>query len=336
MTCDEARELFSARADDVITPDEVARLDTHLSGCAECRAEWARFERTVTLVRGVEPARAPAGFVDRVLAAATDPVPWPLRLVRQMFMPLRVKLPLEAAAVVLVAGLAVMTFQHSPEMQRVARQELERPAAPEPRAQPSVPAPPSDAPAVASRDAPAPSPPAPPRASSEEARAKQSDERVADRVARSDAAPTPPSVSAPEPTPAPRSALAPQPAAPAPSTIAQEPRRNAIESVRRESAAKSAAAPLAAAARPTPDVTARLTVANRADAVASLGDIVRRFGGSELARRTEAGASYVDLAIPRSAYDGFTRVVGQLGNFTSEQQTADLPASVSVTVRVTD
>jgi len=334
MSCHEARELFSARVDEALASDDAARLDAHLADCAECRADWTRFERTVALVRGVEPARAPAGFADRVLAA-TDPVPWPLRLVRQVFLPLRVKLPLEAAAVVLIAGLAVMTFQHSPEMQRVVRQELERPAVPEPRARPSIPAPPSDAPAVASRGARAPSPPAPPGASSEEAQAKQSDERVADRVARSDAAPTPPSVSAPEPTPAPRSALAPQPAAPAPSTIAQEPRRNAIESVRRESAAKSAAA-LAAGARPTPDVTARLTVTNRADAVTSLETIVRRFGGSELARRTEAGAYYVDLAIPRSAYDGFTRVVSQLGNFTSEQQTADLPASVSVTVRVAD
>ena len=333
MTCHEARELFSARVDEALASDDAAQLDAHLAGCAECRAEWAHFERTVALVRGVEPARAPAGFVDRVLAA-TDPGPWPLRLVRQVFMPLRVKLPLEAAAVVLVAGLAVMTFQHSPEMQRAARPELGQPAAPEPRAQPSIPAPPSsDAPAVAARDALAPSPPAPPRASSE-ARAKQADESLVDRGARSDAAPTPPSVSAPEPTPAPPAATAPPPAAR--SALAQEPQHNAIQSTRRESAAKSTAAPLAAGARPTPDVTARLTVANRADAVTSLGDIVRRFGGSELARRTEAGAYYVDLAIPRSAYDGFTREVSQLGTFTSERQSAELPASVSVTIRVTD
>ena len=114
MTCDEARALFSARADDAITPDEVTRLDTHLGGCAECRAEWARFARTISLVRGIEPARAPVGFVDRVLQAAR-PEPWPLRLVRHVFMPMRVKLPVEAAAVMLIAGLAVMIFQRSPE-----------------------------------------------------------------------------------------------------------------------------------------------------------------------------------------------------------------------------
>ena len=334
MICHEARELFSARVDEALASDDATQLDAHLAGWAECRAEWARFERTVALVRGIESARAPAGFVNRVLAAA-DPVPWPLRLARQVFMPLRVKLPLEAAAVVLVAGLAVMTFQHSPEMQRVARQELERPAAPEPRAQLSAPSPPPDAPAVASRDARAPSSLAAPRASLE-TRAKQRDEPGADRLARSDAPPAPPAVSAPEPTPAPRSAIAPQPAAPVPSTVVQEPQRNAIAAARRESAAKSAAAPVAAGARPTPDVTARLTVANRADAVTSLASIVQRLGGSELARRTEAGASYLDLAIPRSAYDGFTREASQLGSFTSEQRTADLPASVSVTVRVAD
>ena len=69
MTCIETRDLFSALADDALTPGERAALDAHLAGCAECRRELAAFGRTVALVRAIDPAHAPAGFVDRVLAA---------------------------------------------------------------------------------------------------------------------------------------------------------------------------------------------------------------------------------------------------------------------------
>jgi anti-sigma factor RsiW len=119
MTCQDARDLFSARADDALNPAEQAQLHAHLATCTECQREWARFERTVALLRAVEPAHAPAGFVDRVVAAR--PRPWYTRLARGLFVPWPVKLPLEAAAVVLVAGLAIMIVQRSPELQQASR-----------------------------------------------------------------------------------------------------------------------------------------------------------------------------------------------------------------------
>src|SRR2546423_746407 len=84
----------------------------------------------------------------RILIVLRDPArpePCPPRLVRHVFMPMRVKPPVEAAAFMLIAGLAVMIFQRSPEMQQGAR--FEQPPTPPPLA-----APPSEAPAVASRD----------------------------------------------------------------------------------------------------------------------------------------------------------------------------------------
>ncbi len=119
MTCQDARDLFSARADDALSPTEQAQLHAHLATCAECQREWARFEQTVALLRAIEPAHAPAGFVDRVVAAR--PRPWYERLARGLFVPWPVKLPLEAAAVVLVAGLAIMIVQRSPELQQASR-----------------------------------------------------------------------------------------------------------------------------------------------------------------------------------------------------------------------
>ena len=106
MTCPDARELFSAALDDALGADERERLDVHLTGCADCRRERERFERTVGLLRGAEPIRAPTSFVDRVLAAVR-PEPWWRRLARRLVTPWAVKLPLEAAAVALVAITAV-------------------------------------------------------------------------------------------------------------------------------------------------------------------------------------------------------------------------------------
>src|SRR5262249_38284334 len=161
MTCIETRDLFSALADDALTRAERAALDTHLAFCAECRRELARFERTVKLVRALDPAHAPAGFVDRVLAAA-QPAPWPRRLARRVMRPWPT-LPLSAAALLVVGGLAVLLFRGSLEQQRAARYQSEAPPAPTTAPPPSeraakpVPATPEpQQPAVPERQQPAP------------------------------------------------------------------------------------------------------------------------------------------------------------------------------------
>src|SRR3990170_929312 len=114
-------------------------LDAHLAGCAECRRERERFHGTVALVRGLEPARAPAGFVDRVLAAAR-PLPRWRRFARALVFPLPVKLPLEAAAIVLVGVIVGLVYRQTPELRQAARGDevtaprvqAEPPAAPAP------------------------------------------------------------------------------------------------------------------------------------------------------------------------------------------------------------
>ena len=93
MTCHDARELFSALLDDALTAEERARLDAHLATCGECGRELEGFRGAVALVRGLPPDRAPAGFVDRLVAAAR-PEPWTTRLARRLFLPWTVKLPL--------------------------------------------------------------------------------------------------------------------------------------------------------------------------------------------------------------------------------------------------
>ncbi len=185
MTCHDARELFSALVDEALSARERGDLDAHLGGCAECRRELERFQSTVALLHRVEPARAPAGFVDRVIAAAR-PAPWHRRLLRAVFLPWPVKLPLEAAALVLVGVTVALLYRGTPELQQAARLEMRPPAvgeAPHPASAPKAAAPepavPAPQPAAPRFAAPAPSDaPAPAR----EKRAAPAEPEVASRL----------------------------------------------------------------------------------------------------------------------------------------------------------
>ena len=122
MTCHDARELLSALLDDALGPAERAALEAHVAACADCGRELEALRATVALLGRLPAAHAPAGFVDRVMAAAYRP-PWPRRVLDALFVPLRVKLPLEAMAVLLVSVSALYVYQRTPEVRELARQD---------------------------------------------------------------------------------------------------------------------------------------------------------------------------------------------------------------------
>jgi anti-sigma factor RsiW len=279
MTCHEARDLFSALIDETLTREQRADVYGHLTTCAECRRELTALERTVALVRGATPVRAPAGFVDRVLAAAR-PVPWYVRVARAALLPWPVKVPLGAAAVVLVAGLAVLMFRGSQEQQQAARHEprpLSDRAAPPasgPPVAPSMPAapPPASAPEVTSR----------PRADStpEADRAAGVASRVEEEAKR-------------EQTPA------------------------ALESRDKVMAKRAMRQSQPASA---PDVVARLETPDRDTAERGLAALVARLAGEIIARHFEGEAMTVELAIPGDRYEDFIREAGRIGTLRVETE----------------
>jgi Putative zinc-finger len=121
MTCHDAREQLSALLDDAFAASEREAVEAHLAMCSECRRELARLRGTVTLLGHLPPVHAPAGFVDRV-KAETSRSSWRHRLLHALFLPLRVKLPLEATALVLVGVSALYVYQQTPEIEQLTRQ----------------------------------------------------------------------------------------------------------------------------------------------------------------------------------------------------------------------
>ena len=199
MTCPEARELLSALLDDALSPAERQAIDAHLTTCAECARELTELRETVALLERLPPVHAPAGFVDRVVETAYRPS-WPRRVADALFRPLRVKLPLEVAAVVLVGISALYVYRHAPEVQQVARQET--------------------------REAPAsalsPAPPPPPSSTSEVSQASPASAELEAKRQPGPPAATPPVPAAPAPV-RPHENVAPPSAAPGATASATAP-----------------------------------------------------------------------------------------------------------------
>jgi len=347
MTCHDARLLFSARVDDALTEGERAGLEAHLAGCAECRRELARFEGTVALLHGVPPARAPVGFVDRVLEAAR-PVPWYARLGRRLAQPLAWRRPLEVTVVVVVGVTAVYLYQRSPDLQQATHQVPSYPV-------PTQAAPPPPA-ARAKTEATAPSPraaappavaptPAPGKnearetdafrhqaAGAPEPKLRDAPERAPALAGRMTEAP--PAAVPPAPAP-PAATVPPAPAAPAP---AERQAAARSDTGARQETAKRAFGPASAAgiAAAGPDVTGRLAVADRAAAETALRELLARLGATEVARRRDGDGLVLEIVLPGAAYAELAAGLARIGRWQPERVPSEIPRELRLSLRLAD
>lgn len=119
MTCDEAREAFSDLYDRTMAGAPLAALNRHLDECAACRGEWIAFQQAVQAVTRLGSAEPSPGFAARVRQRLEVPSGW-RRLVEWLFLPLHVKVPIQALALFLVAFAGLLIYQQSPEVRREA------------------------------------------------------------------------------------------------------------------------------------------------------------------------------------------------------------------------
>ena len=117
MNCPEAREAFSDLYDGALSGPPLTDLSRHLDGCPACRAEWAAFRRAMHALQELGSEEPSHGFAARVAARIEAPRWWQ-RLAAMLVLPLRVKLPIHAAALVLLGLTGLWVSQRSPELQR--------------------------------------------------------------------------------------------------------------------------------------------------------------------------------------------------------------------------
>jgi hypothetical protein len=184
------RSLLSAYLDGAVSPAEREGIESHLQGCADCRRELAELEKTVLRIRGFGEEEPPPWMAQKVMARVREAAEKRRGLFHRLIYPLRVKLPIEAAALVVLAATGYMLYRTAaPQLAQVV------PQAPELRSSEAPPQPPAALPGK------------PAARSGEQGREKSlpgSRQKAMQRTQRDGAAPTQPSAVPPaEPSPPP-------------------------------------------------------------------------------------------------------------------------------------
>ena len=139
MTCDEVRATFSDLYDEALSGARLVTITQHLASCPACRSEWASFRKAMQAVGDLGAVEPSPGFAARVLSKLEAPTRWQ-RSFQWLFFPLHVKVPIQVAAVVLVAFAGLLLYQRSPQL-RGAIEPSQAPSPPAVREAP-MPAPP--------------------------------------------------------------------------------------------------------------------------------------------------------------------------------------------------
>jgi hypothetical protein len=141
MECATIKELLSEYMDDTLDPNIRARLEDHLVTCKGCTEELTSLRALVQELHSLEPVEAPADFLDE-LHKRMEPRFQFSKILRMLFIPARIKIPLEFATVAVMAVL-IFSFLHTQEAEkqfvdmsqgpppvRFAKQHTEKPPQP--------------------------------------------------------------------------------------------------------------------------------------------------------------------------------------------------------------
>jgi hypothetical protein len=117
MNCQEIQTRLSEYFDKSLDAISMKGIEVHLGSCSRCRVEADSLHGCIHQVSGLPPVDPPLGFTQRVMAQIREinetPTLWD-----RLFFPLRVKIPLQATAVVLIGALAVVLSQKEDQINR--------------------------------------------------------------------------------------------------------------------------------------------------------------------------------------------------------------------------
>ena len=115
MNCEEARDLAPDYLDRRMTPFQIVLFREHVDACAECRRELGDLDATIKMIGSLDEVETAPDFLARV-NQKIDAGFHTGRIRAWLFEPARIKLPLEAAALLLVSSLAVYLYHRAPQI----------------------------------------------------------------------------------------------------------------------------------------------------------------------------------------------------------------------------
>jgi predicted nucleic acid-binding Zn-ribbon protein len=119
MNCQEVRELSSDYLDERLAPSEVLLLENHLRTCSGCYQQVDALRTTISLLGSLDEIQTSPDFLDQVQRKIEKERRLP-RIWSWVFEPIKIKVPLEVSALLLLGIGVFHLYFRSPELSNEA------------------------------------------------------------------------------------------------------------------------------------------------------------------------------------------------------------------------
>lgn len=118
MDCQKVRDRFSFLLEGELNPLEEEKLREHLASCPECQKDWEKFNQMIQWLHSGEEEEAPEGFLSEIekkmemrrkKAVIPEKEGW-----KGLHFPRSVKIPIQAAAMVMILFVALYLTKMTP------------------------------------------------------------------------------------------------------------------------------------------------------------------------------------------------------------------------------
>ena len=120
MTCNEIENRLPAFLEDLLSPEERRSITGHLASCPRCSRSLVDLKKAEELVHGLGEVEPPPFFEQRIMARVREEAGRKQGILRRLFYPLHIKVPIQALATILIAVLGFYVYQQGdPEMKQI-------------------------------------------------------------------------------------------------------------------------------------------------------------------------------------------------------------------------
>ena len=121
MTCHEIENRLPAYLENLLSPEGKKNIEGHLASCPRCSRASEALQKAEEIVQDLTEVEPPPFFEQRIMSRAREEAGQKQGILRKLFYPLYIKVPLQAFATLLVAVIAFSLYQTvEPELQHVA------------------------------------------------------------------------------------------------------------------------------------------------------------------------------------------------------------------------
>jgi hypothetical protein len=118
MNCKDVENNLPLFEDNLLSSAEKKALEQHLKSCSKCAKALAQLQKTGRLVEGLEEMEPPPWFKQKIMSRVREEAE-KKSLAQKWFYPLRIKIPVQIMAAIVISVLAVYIYRSGDEQMKV-------------------------------------------------------------------------------------------------------------------------------------------------------------------------------------------------------------------------